>query len=244
MTNKVDLYVNGEFSQGSGTETISVTNPANQEVLAEVACATLEDVDVAVAAAKAAFYEWRLIPAPERARMLMKYQMLLKEKQDEIATVLAKETGKTFADAQGDVWRGIEVAEQACNVPAMMMGETSENVARGIDTYSLIQPLGVCVGITPFNFPAMIPLWMFPLSIACGNTFILKPSEQDPMTPTLLVELFYQCGFPKNILQLARHMMTSRHSIFAKHIKMRYGSADNGDSSFTIRRLAPEHTSS
>lgn len=202
MTNKVDLYVNGEFSQGSGTETISVTNPANQEVLAEVACATLEDVDVAVAAAKAAFYEWRLIPAPERARMLMKYQMLLKEKQDEIATVLAKETGKTFADAQGDVWRGIEVAEQACNVPAMMMGETSENVARGIDTYSLIQPLGVCVGITPFNFPAMIPLWMFPLSIACGNTFILKPSEQDPMTPTLLVELFYQCGFPKNILQL------------------------------------------
>ena len=152
MTNKVDLYVNGEFSQGSGTETISVTNPANQEVLAEVACATLEDVDVAVAAAKAAFYEWRLIPAPERARMLMKYQMLLKEKQDEIATVLAKETGKTFADAQGDVWRGIEVAEQACNVPAMMMGETSENVARGIDTYSLIQPLGVCVGITPFNF--------------------------------------------------------------------------------------------
>ncbi|MCZ6502678.1 MAG: CoA-acylating methylmalonate-semialdehyde dehydrogenase, partial [Gammaproteobacteria bacterium] len=126
----------------------------------------------------------------------------LKENQDEIAKILCQEIGKTFADAQGEVWRGIEVVEQACNIPSQMMGEISENVARGIDTYSLIQPLGVCIGITPFNFPAMIPLWMFPLAIACGNTFILKPSEQDPMTPQKLVELFYECGFPKDLLQL------------------------------------------
>ncbi|HIG41669.1 MAG TPA: CoA-acylating methylmalonate-semialdehyde dehydrogenase [Gammaproteobacteria bacterium] len=198
----LDVYVNGGFRNSKGSETIPVTNPANQEVLVDAPYCTMEEIDEAVAAARTAFETWRLVPAPERARFMMKYQMLLKEKQDEIAEVLSQETGKTFADAQGDIWRGIEVVEQACNVPAMMMGETSENVARGIDTYSLIQPLGVCVGITPFNFPAMIPLWMFPLAVACGNTFVLKPSEQDPMTPNLLVELFYQAGFPKDLVQI------------------------------------------
>ena len=202
MAKVLDIYLDGEFRQSEAAQTIPVTNPATQEVLVEAPVTTLAEVDRAVAAAKSAFQEWRNVPAPERARLMMKYQMLLKEKQDEIAELLSQETGKTFADAQGDVWRGIEVAEQACNVPAMMMGETSENVARGIDTYSLIQPLGVCVGITPFNFPAMIPLWMFPLAIACGNTFILKPSEQDPMTPNKLIELFYECGFPKDLVQL------------------------------------------
>jgi malonate-semialdehyde dehydrogenase (acetylating)/methylmalonate-semialdehyde dehydrogenase len=133
---------------------------------------------------------------------MLRYQHLLKEHHDELATILAKETGKTFEDAKGDVWRGIEVAEHACNVASLLMGETVENVARSIDTYSYTQPLGVCAGITPFNFPAMIPLWMFPLSIACGNTFILKPSEQDPMTPQRLVELFVEAGAPKGVLQL------------------------------------------
>ncbi|MEC8819844.1 MAG: CoA-acylating methylmalonate-semialdehyde dehydrogenase [Pseudomonadota bacterium] len=202
MAKVLDLYINGEFRSGHGPDTFPVLNPATQDILVEAPFATTDEINEAVAAAKTAFVQWRSVPAPERARLMMKYQMLLKEKQDEIAEILSQETGKTFADAQGDVWRGIEVAEQACNVPAMMMGETSENVARGIDTYSLIQPLGVCVGITPFNFPAMIPLWMFPMAIACGNTFILKPSEQDPMTPNRLVELFYECGFPENLLQL------------------------------------------
>ena len=202
MAKVLDLYINGEFRSGHGPDTFPVLNPATQDIIVEAPFATADEINEAVAAAKAAFVQWRSVPAPERARLMMKYQMLLKEKQDEIAEILSQETGKTFADAQGDVWRGIEVAEQACNVPAMMMGETSENVARGIDTYSLIQPLGVCVGITPFNFPAMIPLWMFPMAIACGNTFILKPSEQDPMTPNRLVELFYECGFPENLLQL------------------------------------------
>jgi len=202
MARVLDVYVGGGFRTSKASDTIEVTNPANQEVLVEAPYTTMEEIDEAVAAAKAAFLEWRTVPAPERARLMMTYQMLLKEKQDDIAEILSQETGKTFADAQGDVWRGIEVAEQACNIPAMIMGETSENVARGIDTYSLIQPLGVCVGITPFNFPAMIPLWMFPLAIACGNTFILKPSEQDPMTPNLLIELFYQSGFPKDLVQV------------------------------------------
>jgi malonate-semialdehyde dehydrogenase (acetylating)/methylmalonate-semialdehyde dehydrogenase len=133
---------------------------------------------------------------------MLSYQHLLKKHHDELAEILAQETGKTFADAKGDVWRGIEVVEHACNIPSLMMGETVENVANGIDTYSMIQPLGVCVGITPFNFPAMIPLWMFPLSIACGNTFVLKPSEQDPMTPMRLAELFLEAGAPKNVLQV------------------------------------------
>ncbi len=202
MTRVLDVYVDGEFRQSRAAETIEVTNPANQEVLAEAPCTTMDEIDQAVAAARKAFLEWRQVPASERARLLMHYQARLKEEQDDIAEILCQETGKTFADAQGDVWRGIEVVEQACNIPSLMMGETSENVARGIDTYSLIQPLGVCVGITPFNFPAMIPLWMYPMAIACGNTFILKPSEQDPMTPTRLIELFYECGFPQDLVQL------------------------------------------
>ncbi|MFP6805753.1 MAG: CoA-acylating methylmalonate-semialdehyde dehydrogenase [Pseudomonadales bacterium] len=202
MAKAIDNYMDGAFRQSSATESIQVTNPATQEVIIEAPYTTMEEIDRAVAAAQAAFLEWRRVPASERARLFMIYQAKLKENQDAIAEILCQETGKTFADAKGDVWRGIEVVEQACNIPAMMMGETSENVARGIDTYSLIQPLGVCVGITPFNFPAMIPLWMFPLAIACGNTFVLKPSEQDPMTPNKLVELFYESGFPKDLLQL------------------------------------------
>jgi malonate-semialdehyde dehydrogenase (acetylating) / methylmalonate-semialdehyde dehydrogenase len=202
MTKVLDVYIDGAFRPSSAGESIPVTNPATQEILVNAPCTTMGEIDRAVAAAKDAFLAWRAVPAPERARLMMVYQARLKENQDEIARILCQEIGKTFADAQGEVWRGIEVAEQACNISSQMMGEMSENVARGIDTYSLIQPLGVCVGITPFNFPAMIPLWMFPIAIACGNTFILKPSEQDPMTPQKLVEIFYESGFPKDLLQL------------------------------------------
>ncbi|MDX5300035.1 MAG: CoA-acylating methylmalonate-semialdehyde dehydrogenase, partial [Gammaproteobacteria bacterium] len=135
-------------------------------------------------------------------RLMLRYQHLLKAHHDELAELLARETGKTLADAKGDVWRGIEVVEHAANIPSLMMGETVENVARDIDTASWVQPLGVCAGITPFNFPAMIPLWMFPLAIACGNSFVLKPSEQDPMTPNRLAELFLEAGAPRNLLQV------------------------------------------
>ena len=199
---QIPLLLEGSFQNSESSIRQPVRNPATQAVLAEVPFATPGEVDRAVAAAKEAFKSWREVPAPARARIMLSYQHLLKKHHDELAEILAQETGKTFADAKGDVWRGIEVVEHACNIPSLMMGETVENVANGIDTYSMIQPLGVCVGITPFNFPAMIPLWMFPLSIACGNTFVLKPSEQDPMTPMRLAELFLEAGAPKNVLQV------------------------------------------
>jgi len=142
------------------------------------------------------------VAVPERARLFLRYQDLLKKHQDEIAEILCKENGKTFVDGKGDVWRGIEVVEHAANIATLMMGETVENVARNIDTYSNQQPLGICGGITPFNFPAMIPLWMYPMAIACGNTFILKPSEQDPETPMRLAELFVEAGAPKGVLNV------------------------------------------
>ncbi|GGO70410.1 CoA-acylating methylmalonate-semialdehyde dehydrogenase [Bowmanella pacifica] len=199
---QIPLLINGEFVASQSSQLIDVTNPADNSVIAQVPCATEQEVQAAVASAKEAFKTWRNVAVPERARLMMRYQALLKEHHDEIAEILSQETGKTFDDAKGDVWRGIEVVEQAMNIPALLMGETVENVARGIDTYSYIQPLGVCVGITPFNFPAMIPLWMFPLAIAAGNTFVLKPSEQDPMTPTRLAELFLEAGAPKGVLNI------------------------------------------
>ena len=199
---RVPLFINGEFVQSNAEQTQPVFNPANQQIIAQVPMATPTEVDLAVASAKAAFETWRLVPIAERARVMMRYQALLKQHHDELAEILSQDTGKTFEDAKGDVWRGIEVVEQAANVPSNMMGETLSNVAGGIDTYSYIQPLGVVAGITPFNFPAMIPLWMYPLAIACGNTFVLKPSEQVPLTPVRLIELFIEAGAPKGVLNM------------------------------------------
>ena len=199
--NKLELFIDGEFvaSQGDG---IAVTNPATQEVLCEVPFATADEVDRAVRGAKETFRAWREVPTPERARLLFAYQDLLKKHQDDIASVLCSDTGKTWEDSRGEVWRGIEVVEHACSIASLMMGETVENVARGIDTYSLVQPIGVCAGITPFNFPAMVPLWMYPLAIACGNTFVLKPSEQDPTVPNRLVALLKEAGAPDGLVQV------------------------------------------
>jgi len=202
MIAQVPLLINGEFINSKSTKLIDVTNPATQEVIAQVPCATDEEVNTAIETAKDAFAIWKEKSVGDRARVMLTYQALLKEHQKEIATILSKESGKTFPDAMGDVWRGIEVVEHAANVASLTMGETLENVARKIDCYSFTQPLGVCVGITPFNFPAMIPLWMFPIAIACGNAFILKPSEQNPLTPMRLAELFVEAGAPKGILQV------------------------------------------
>ncbi len=202
MLEKINMFIDGKAVVSQSNQWLDVTNPATQDVLYQVPMATHDEVELAVSSAKKAFETWKDVPVPVRARMVLKYQHLLKENHDAIAEVLAEETGKTFEDAKGDVWRGIEVAEHAAGVASMMMGEYVENVANGIDTYSIIQPLGVCVGITPFNFPAMIPLWMFPLAVVCGNTFVLKPSEQDPKTPNMLAELFYEAGFPRDVLQV------------------------------------------
>ncbi|MEE3320767.1 MAG: CoA-acylating methylmalonate-semialdehyde dehydrogenase [Pseudomonadota bacterium] len=202
MSRRMPLLINGEFVASTTDQWIPVTNPATQAVLCEAPATTPDEMEQAIAAAKGAFESWKEVPVSERARLMLRYQALLKEHQEEIAEILSQETGKTFEDAKGDVWRGIEVAEQAANIASLMMGETVENVARSIDTHSWTQPLGVCAGITPFNFPAMIPLWMFPLAIAAGNTFVLKPSEQDPMTPNRLAELFLEAGAPPGVLQL------------------------------------------
>lgn len=198
----IKQLIDGQFEVSSSSKMIDVTNPANNEVIAQVPVSTDGEIERAVATAKHAFNTWKKVPVSERARVMLRYQHLLKAHHDDIAVILSKETGKTFEDAKGDVWRGIEVVEQAANIGAMMMGETVENVATDIDTYSMIQPLGVCLGITPFNFPAMIPLWMFPMAIAAGNTFVLKPSEQDPATPMKLAELFMQAGAPAGVLNI------------------------------------------
>jgi len=201
MSKRIPLLINGEFVHGDG-EPLPVHDPATQETLAQLPFASAGQIDYAVASALQAFQSWRHVPVPERARLMLRYQALLKQHHDELGEILARDTGKTFEDAKGDVWRGIEVVEHAANIPSLLMGEMVENVAGGIDTYSFTQPLGVCLGITPFNFPAMLPLWMFPLAIACGNTFVLKPSEQVPLTPMRLAELFAEAGAPKGVLNI------------------------------------------
>ncbi len=216
MTRTVPLFIDGEFRESQATDWVEVTNPATNDVIARLPCATDEEMHAAIESAKATFTCWKDVAVSERARLMLRYQHLLKEHHDELATLLSHETGKIFADAKGDVWRGIEVVEQAANIASNMMGETVENVATDIDSYSLIQPLGVCCGITPFNFPAMIPLWMFPIAIASGNTFVLKPSEQVPLTSIRLAELFEEAGAPKGVLQIV-HGRKEQVDLLLKH---------------------------
>ncbi|HGY9581887.1 TPA: CoA-acylating methylmalonate-semialdehyde dehydrogenase [Vibrio harveyi] len=216
MTRTVPLFIDGEFRESQATDWVEVTNPATNDVIARLPCATDEEMHAAIESAKATFTCWKDVAVSERARLMLRYQHLLKEHHDELATLLSHETGKIFADAKGDVWRGIEVVEQAANIASNVMGETVENVATDIDSYSLIQPLGVCCGITPFNFPAMIPLWMFPIAIASGNTFVLKPSEQVPLTSIRLAELFEEAGAPKGVLQIV-HGRKEQVDLLLKH---------------------------
>lgn len=198
----IPLLINGEFVQSTTTQWRDVINPATQQVLARVPLATADELAQAVAAAKAAFPAWRKTAIGTRARIFLKYQQLIRENIKSLAAMLTAEQGKTLADAEGDVFRGLEVVEHAAGIGNLQLGELANNVAGGVDTYTLLQPLGVCAGITPFNFPAMIPLWMFPMAIACGNTFVLKPSEQDPMVTMRLVELALEAGIPKGVLNV------------------------------------------
>ncbi len=198
----IPLLINGEFVQSTTTQWRDVINPATQQVLARVPLATADELAQAVAAAKAAFPAWRKTAIGTRARIFLKYQQLIRENIKSLAAMLTAEQGKTLADAEGDVFRGLEVVEHAASIGNLQLGELANNVASGVDTYTLLQPLGVCAGITPFNFPAMIPLWMFPMAIACGNTFVLKPSEQDPMVTMRLVELALEAGIPQGVLNV------------------------------------------
>ena len=202
MTATVKLLINGEFVESRTQQWRDVINPATQEVLARVPLATAEEIDAAVASASQAFKTWRKTPIGTRARIFLKYQQLIRENMKELAAILTAEQGKTLADAEGDVFRGLEVVEHAAGIGNLQLGELANNVAGGVDTYTLPQPLGVCAGITPFNFPAMIPLWMFPMAIATGNTFVLKPSEQDPMVTMRLCELALEAGVPPGVLNV------------------------------------------
>ena len=216
MTHQVPLLINGKFVVSQSTTKQDVVNPATQEVLAEVPFATTSEINKAIEGASEAFLTWKETPVSERARLMLRYQHLLKEHQKEIAEILAEDTGKNFDDAMGDVWRGIEVVEHACNIASLLMGETVENVAKEVDTYSITQPLGVTLGITPFNFPAMIPLWMFPLATACGNAMILKPSEQVPLATVRLLELFQEAGAPDGLVQIIHGGKDQVHTLI-KH---------------------------
>jgi len=199
---KVKLLINGEFVDSNTTEWRDIVNPATQQVLARVPMATKQEVEAAIAAGRAAFQTWRKTSIGARSRVFLKYQQLIRENMAELAAMLTAEQGKTLADAEGDVFRGLEVVEHAASIGNLQLGELANNVAGGVDTYTLLQPLGVCAGITPFNFPAMIPLWMFPMAIACGNTFVLKPSEQDPMVTMRLAEFAVQAGIPAGVLNV------------------------------------------
>ena len=198
----VKQLINGQFVDSNTSEWIDITDPATQEVIAKVPQTTDDEINQAVAAAQTAFQTWRKTPITTRARIFLKYQALIRDHMDELAEILTAEQGKTIADARGDVFRGLEVVEHAAGIANLQIGDFVENVASGVDTYSIWQPLGVCAGITPFNFPAMIPLWMFPMAIATGNTFILKPSEQDPMVTMRLVELAVEAGVPEGVLNV------------------------------------------
>src|SRR5438067_8957621 len=196
------VLIEGEWRTPQGNGISPVYNPSRGEVIAEVPMCGADVVDEAVESAAAAFPAWREMPPVERARVFFRYRQLVEENFDRICQSVTREHGKTLAEARGSVYRGIENIEYACGAPSLLMGDTLPDLARGVDCETLLQLLGVCVGITPFNFPAMVPMWMFPLALVCGNTFVLKPSEKVPLTVVMIIELLEKAGLPKGVLNL------------------------------------------
>jgi len=199
---RLPLWIGGRAVAPATTRYGEVTNPATGEVVRHVPLANAADVDAAVKSAAAALPAWRRAPPLRRARVLMRFCELLDAHRKDLRAVITQEHGKTLVDAEGEVTRGMEVVEFAMGIPHLLKGEHSENVGTGVDAYSIRQPVGVCVGITPFNFPAMVPMWMFPVAIACGNTFVLKPSERDPTTALRLAELLKEAGLPDGVFNV------------------------------------------
>jgi malonate-semialdehyde dehydrogenase (acetylating)/methylmalonate-semialdehyde dehydrogenase len=208
----IQFYTNGNWHDAPERDLHPITNPATGQVIAQVPYATSEDVDRTARAAHAAFLKWREVPVVDRVQVFYRYKDLLEKHAAEIARILSSENGKTVDDAAGSVRRAIQMVEVACGMPSLMMGYSLENVSKGIDCQTIRQPLGVCAGITPFNFPAMVPMWMYPFAIACGNTFILKPSEKVPLTPTRTAELLHDAGLPAGVFNL---LHGSRESVDA-----------------------------
>jgi len=195
-------YINGQQVAGISGRYSSVYNPAIGKVISQTPLASGDEVRSAIAAAHAAFPAWSETPPGKRAQVMFNFRSLIIEHMDEIATLVSREHGKTIDDAKGSITRGLEVVEFACGISQLLKGEYSENVAGGVDTWNMRQPLGVCAGITPFNFPAMVPMWMFPMAIACGNTFVLKPSEKNPSCSLRLAELLTEAGLPNGVFNV------------------------------------------
>lgn len=204
MSKYISHFINGKLVEGSKNTMSGVFNPATGEEIRKVFLATSKEVDQAVAAATAAWPAWSATPALQRSRVLFRFKTILEANLDKLAAVVSEEHGKTISDAKGSCMRGLEVVEFACGIPHLLKGEFSENIGKGIDSWSTRQALGVCAGITPFNFPVMIALWMFPLSIACGNCFILKPSERDPSAALLLAGWMKEAGLPDGVLNVVQ----------------------------------------
>jgi malonate-semialdehyde dehydrogenase (acetylating)/methylmalonate-semialdehyde dehydrogenase len=198
----IEHWIDNESTPSTSGRVSSVYDPATGATTAEVALASIAEVDAAVASGKAAFAAWRDTPIVKRQRIMFAYREILTRRGEEIIEAISSQHGKTLDDAAGELQRGIEVVEFACGIPQLMKGEFSEQVSTGVDTYSIRQPLGVVAGITPFNFPAMVPMWMFPMAIACGNTFVLKPSEKDPGASMLAAEMFAEAGLPPGVLNV------------------------------------------
>ena len=200
--NLIEHYIGGKIVTGSSSRKGKVFNPATGTQESEVLLASKSDLDLAVQKAKQSFESWSNTPPLQRARIIFKYKELIEKNSDLLTKLIVSEHGKVYEDAKGSLTRGLEVVEFACGIPQMLKGEFTENVGTNIDSWSIRQPLGVCAGITPFNFPAMVPMWMFPMARACGNTFILKPSEKDPSCSLKLAELFSEAGLPDGVLNV------------------------------------------
>ncbi|MEI5908438.1 CoA-acylating methylmalonate-semialdehyde dehydrogenase [Bacillus spongiae] len=201
-TKKIKNFINGKWIEPQSPKLMEVINPATNEVMATVPISSKEDVDEAAKAAKKAFSVWRKVPVPKRARLLFSFHNLLIKNHAQLAKLIVQENGKAYKEAYGEVQRGIECVEFAAGAPSLMMGESLTGIAEEIDSEMVRFPLGVIGGITPFNFPMMVPLWMFPLAIACGNTFVLKPSEKTPILANRLAELFTEAGAPNGVLNV------------------------------------------
>ena len=200
--NLIKHYIGGKIVIGSSSRKGQVFNPATGTQESEVLLASKSDLDLAVQKAKQSFESWSNTPPLQRARIIFKYKEIIEKNSDLLTKLIVSEHGKVYEDAKGSLTRGLEVVEFACGIPQMLKGEFTENVGTNIDSWSIRQPLGVCAGITPFNFPAMVPMWMFPMAIACGNTFILKPSEKDPSCSMKLAELFTDVGLPEGVFNV------------------------------------------
>ncbi len=200
--NLIEHFIEGKIVSGTSDRKGKVFNPAIGKQESEVRLGTKQDLDLAVQKAKKAFETWSNVTPIQRARIIFKYKEIIEKNSDLLAKMIVSEHGKVYEDAKGSLTRGLEVVEFACGIPQMLKGDFTENVGTNIDSWSVRQPLGVCAGITPFNFPAMVPMWMFPMAIACGNTFVLKPSEKDPSCPLKLAELFSDAGLPDGVLNV------------------------------------------